>query len=118
MSIAVKMFGIEESFGIDSAIAFYRLRKLKNNAFYNFDESELNGLGYKLWSVNKLDAAIRVFEQNVSAYPKSSNAWESLGEAYLQRGDKPLAEKNFKAALDIDPRNDDAIRMLKRMNGS
>ena len=116
-SVSVQMFAIRDGSGIDSAISFYITNKQKNSNAYNFDESELNSLGYKLWSINKLDEAIVIFKLNVTAYPNSSNAYESLGEACLQHGDRKQAETAFQKALLLDPKNEDAIRMLKKMNG-
>jgi hypothetical protein len=51
----------------------------------NFAERELNALGYQLLRGNQIDDAIRVFELNVEAYPRSSNSYDSLGEANGQR---------------------------------
>ena len=57
-----------------------------------------------------------IFKLNVVIYPASSNAHESLGEAYLERGDKQMAVESFNRSLSIDPQNADAIRMLKKIN--
>jgi predicted Zn-dependent protease len=75
----------------------------------------LNLLGYKLWSINKIDDAIEIFKMNTAAYSSSSNAYESLGEAYLKKGDKDLAEACFKESLKLDSTNQDAIRMMKQL---
>jgi tetratricopeptide (TPR) repeat protein len=89
--------------------------KADDHGEYDFSEQELNLLGYKLWSINKIDEAIEIFKLNVVAYPSSSNAYESLGEAYLNKGDKNQAEVNFKESLKLDPTNQDAIRMMKQI---
>jgi len=115
ISIATEMYTIRNENGIDSAINFYNLNKLKNSDTYDFREQELNLLGYKLWSVKKIDEAIEIFKLNVAAYPGSSNAYESLGEAWLERGDKQMAAGSFNKSLSIDPQNTDAIRMLKKI---
>ncbi len=36
----------------------------------------------------KLDQALLVLKLNVEAYPSSANTWDSLGEVYMDRGDK------------------------------
>ncbi len=116
ISIATEMYAIRDKMGIDSAINFYNFNKLKHNITYDFREQELNTLGYKLWSIKKIDEAIEIFKLNVASYPGSSNANESLGEAYLERGDKQMAAESFNKSLSIDPQNSDAIRMLKKIN--
>jgi cytochrome c-type biogenesis protein CcmH/NrfG len=40
---------------------------------------------------------------NTKKYPNSANTWDSLGEAYATKGDKPNAIKNFKKALSLNP---------------
>ncbi len=116
ISIATEMYTIRNKNGIDSAINFYNFNKLKDNDTYDFREQELNLLGYKLWSIKKINEAIEIFKLNVTAYPLSSNAHESLGEAYLERGDKQMAAESFNKSLSMDPQNSDAIRMLKKIN--
>jgi CubicO group peptidase (beta-lactamase class C family) len=115
ISIATKMYEVRTAKGIDSAIQFYNFSKTSSYNTYDFSEQELNLLGYKLWSLNKIDEAIKIFKMNVVAYPSSSNAYESLGEAYLNKGDKEQALAAFKASLKLDATNQDAIRMLKRI---
>jgi tetratricopeptide (TPR) repeat protein len=36
-------------------------------------------------------------------FPKSANAWDSLGEAYALKGDKESAIKHFKKSLSLNP---------------
>jgi tetratricopeptide (TPR) repeat protein len=116
ISIATKMYSIRNDHGIDSAIRFYELNKITDQGEYDFGEQELNLLGYKLWSVSKIDEAVEIFKMNVVAYPSSSNAYESLGEAYLNKGDKNQAEVCFRESLKLDPANQDAIRMMKQLS--
>jgi CubicO group peptidase (beta-lactamase class C family) len=115
ISIATKMYRTRNDQGIDSAIQFYNFNKTNDHGEYDFSEQELNLLGYKLWSMKKIDEAVEIFKLNIVAYPSSSNAYESLGEAYLNKGDKNLAEVNFRESLKLDPANQDAIRMMKQI---
>jgi tetratricopeptide (TPR) repeat protein len=110
------MYSIRNDHGIDSAIRFYNLNKLNDQGEYDFSEQELNLLGYKLWSLSKIDETVEIFKMNIVAYPSSSNAHESLGEAYLNKGDKNQAEVCFRESLKLDPANQDAIRMMKQLS--
>jgi tetratricopeptide (TPR) repeat protein len=44
----------------------------------------------------------------VEAYPQSANVYDSLGEAYLLRGDKEKAIENYQKSLDLDPKSENA----------
>ncbi len=50
-----------------------------------------------------------------SAFPKSANAFDSLGEAYLEAGNKDLAIENYKKSLLLNPDNKNAEEVLKRL---
>ena len=50
-------------------------------------------------------------------FPQSSNPYDSLGEAYAEAGNKELAIKNYKRAVEIDPKNKSSIDALKRLEG-
>jgi tetratricopeptide (TPR) repeat protein len=77
--------------------------KLMNDAMAVATEGELNAYGYQLMGQGKQDEAIQVFITNTQRFPKSANTWDSLGEAYATKGDKPNAIKNFKKALSMNP---------------
>ncbi|HEY2847399.1 MAG TPA: tetratricopeptide repeat protein [Pyrinomonadaceae bacterium] len=44
-----------------------------------------------------------------------SNTFDSLGEAYQVNGNKDLAIKNYRKAIELDPTNLHAIDMLKKL---
>jgi len=46
--------------------------------------------GYKYLKQDKVDVAIKIFMLNVDLFPNSSNAYDSLGEAYMKAGNKNL----------------------------
>jgi TolA-binding protein len=77
--------------------------KLLSEAMAGATEVELNAYGYQLLGQGKHDKAIEVLAMNTQRFPKSANAWDSLGEAYATKGDKDNAIKNFKKSLALDP---------------
>jgi tetratricopeptide (TPR) repeat protein len=81
-------------------------------------ESMLNRTGYALLRERKCSEAIAVFRLNVELYPESSNTYDSLGEAYMENGDTVPAVKNYRKSLELDPGNDNAVRMLEILIGS
>jgi cytochrome c-type biogenesis protein CcmH/NrfG len=57
-----------------------------------------------------------VFQLNVEAYPQSSNVYDSLGEGYMDDGDKPQAIANYQKSLQLNPKNRGAVEMLRKLN--
>jgi len=115
-SIAETLSATIASSGIDDATKQYRDFKTAALATYNFDEDELNTLGYQLIQLKKLAEAIRIFQLNVEAYPQSSNVYDSLGEAYMDDGKKSEAIANYRRSLAINPKNRNAVGMLQKLN--
>jgi uncharacterized membrane protein len=114
-SIAQALSATIASSGIDAAVEQYHDLKTGGGSTYNFDEPELNTLGYELIHAKKFKEAIRIFQLNVEAYPQSSNVYDSLGEAYMDYGDKQQAIANYQKSLQVDPKNGDAALMLRKL---
>ncbi len=97
--------------GLDHAAAEYKRRPKKKEII----ESMLNDKGYELLYQNKFDEAAAVFTMNVLAHPASANAYDSLGEALMNKGDKAGAILNYEKSLQLDPGNGNAVEMLKQL---
>jgi tetratricopeptide (TPR) repeat protein len=115
-SIAETLSVTIASSGIDQAVKQYHDLKTAELTIYNFDEAELNSLGYQLIAAKKFKEAIRILQLNVEAYPQSGNVYDSLGEAYMDDGDKPLAIANYQKSLQLNPKNRGAVEILKKLN--
>ena len=99
---------------IDSAIETYkRISESSSKNSFVFNEDELNGLGYQMIRENKLEEAIKLFKLNVEEYPKSANAYDSLGEAYMKNGQSDLAIESYERSLELDPDNNNAREILE-----
>ena len=77
--------------------------KLMKEALPLATEVELNAYGYQLLAEGKTDKAIEIFLVNTKRFPKSANAWDSLGEGYFTKGDKQNAISSFKKSLGLNP---------------
>ncbi len=115
-SIAETLSATIASSGIDQAAKQYHDLKAAEPATYNFDENELNSLGYQLIRSKKFKEAIRVFQLNVEAYPQSSNVYDSLAEGYMDDGNKLPAIANYQKSLELNPKNRGAVEMLRKLN--
>ena len=84
---------------------------------YTDTEVELNALGYELLRQGRNMAAIAVLQLNSADHPGSSNAFDSLGEAYMQAGRHDEAVRSYERALALDPANENARQMLEKLRG-
>jgi tetratricopeptide (TPR) repeat protein len=99
--------------GLNAAVERYKRRNKKIDLL----ESVSIRKGFDLIREKRLKAAIDIFKLNILAFPKLSIAFEGLGEAYLEAGDKKSALENYKKSLSLDPENADARAALKRLEG-
>lgn len=66
-------------------------------------EETINQLGYDLAGARGGDDAIALFRLNTEFYPSSGNAYDSLAETYLGRGDRARAREYYVKALAVQP---------------
>jgi tetratricopeptide (TPR) repeat protein len=88
--------------GVGEFIKFLGETKKANQSASFVQEDFINALGYRLLGQNKMKEAIEIFKFNVETYPKSANTYDSLAETYLAAGEKELALKFYKKALEVD----------------
>jgi tetratricopeptide (TPR) repeat protein len=112
ISIADTLASTIATSGTDQAVRQYQAIKATDPARYNLDEDELNTLGYQLIKEKQVKQAIRIFQLNVDAYPNSANTWDSLGEAYMDDGDKAQAIAFYQHSLRLNPKSTGAIKIL------
>ena len=108
---------IIESGGVQKAVERFHNMKPQSRTIYRYDvsEQEINALGYKLLSGDRIDDAIEIFKLNVSEHPRSWNVYDSLGEAYLKKGLKDPAIENYRKSLELNPANANAQDKLKKL---
>jgi len=101
--------------GPDHAIAWYRAARGTGGA--RFGPADLNTLGYRLLQGRKVADAVKVFEVNVQLYPDDANAYDSLGEGQMLAGNTKAAIENYRKSLQMDPKNENAKKMLEKLEG-
>ena len=100
--------------GLNAAQVAYKRRKKG----VDMVESVLNAKGYDLLNEKKMKEAIDLFKLNVYVFPRSANAFDSLGEAFLESGDKVSAIENYKKSLSLNPENENAREVISRLVGN
>ena len=96
------------------AIRKVRALARKDREIY-FDQGVINSLGYLLLSEKKYDDALAVFKLNTELFPEAVTPWDSLGEAWMKKGDSAQAIRCYKKVLQLDPENKNAGKMLKNL---
>lgn len=56
------------------------------------------------------------FDKYIAMYPEGCNPYDSMGEYYLNNGDKENAEKYYKLALQKYPFNNSSLNALEKLN--
>lgn len=79
-------------------------------------EQLVNDFGYiSLLGLREVDRAVEFFKLNVALYPNSFNVYDGLGEAYMVKGDKAAAVKNYEKPLELNPENQNGKEMLQKL---
>ena len=81
-------------------------------------ESGINTQGYKFMELKKFDEAIKVLTLNTQLFPKSWITWDSLAEAYMQKGETHIATGFYKKSIELNPNNSYAKEMVEKMSKS
>ncbi len=110
ISIGQKIHSLIGKIGVEKAFEKYEYLKENKADEYEFNEAELNTIGYYFMGEKDYETAIAIFKQNVKSYPNGYNAYDSLGEAYME-----ASIANYKKSLELNRSNDNAIAMLKKM---
>jgi len=104
---------------VDDGWKIVSLMTVNKTSYENSDiltEFRINWVGYQLLDVGKIDEAIRILDLNTEFYPESANTRDSLGEAYMNKGDKEKATKFYRKSIELNPQNGHAQRMIENMN--
>lgn len=115
VSVAAPLTATIMSRGVAAAVEQYRTLRQAQPDAYNYDEAELNALGYQLMSRRLVPEAIEIFRLNAQTYPNSFNVFDSFGEALLERGDTTEAILNYRKSLELNPKNTNAVDVLRKL---
>ncbi|WP_373518018.1 serine hydrolase [Pricia sp.] len=112
-SVANSLSGVINEKNIAAGLEHFK--QLKDAEDYSLKEDEMNSVGYQFLRSDNIEAAMAIFKLNVEEYPKSSNVYDSYGEALMKKGDKGNAIINYKKSLELNPGNTNAMDKLKKM---
>lgn len=114
------MINYDEMFSTPQKIET-RFNKLSERLGYKVcpQEDLINSFGYQfLYDHPDITKALFYFTYNVKNYPSSSNAWDSLGEAYVVKGDKTKAVECYTKALELGSDRTDLKKVIEDLKKS
>ena len=100
------------SSSIEAIEAYY---KMNYNGAFLPPENDINTIGYDYLGADKYQKALAFFTLNTTNYPSSSNAFDSLGEVYMLKGDSKNAMQHYKKSLALDSTNENAKEMIRKL---
>jgi|GEM_PF-365882 len=100
---------------VAAAIKFYEDFKKINPDKILFSEDALNTIAYQFLAQNRIEETIQLFELNVKEYPQSWNVWDSLGEAWLKKGDRQQALICYQKSVDLNPDNATGKKIIESL---
>ena len=101
---------------IEETINFIKQERDKgSNSNYNVSELGINAFGYALMGQGHNEDALTIFQLNTVLYPNSWNTFDSYGDILLKLNLKEDAIKAYKKSLELNPGNEKAKMILKKM---
>ncbi|MCK8142973.1 serine hydrolase [Flavobacterium sp. I-SCBP12n] len=86
-----------------------------NESQLELSEADLNAKGYEMIKRGLYKKATDLFTLEVLSFPKSYEAYDSLGEAYMMDGQIKKAIENYKKSLKLNTENTNAKEKLKKL---
>jgi tetratricopeptide (TPR) repeat protein len=99
---------------VDEIIAV--VKQDKESSGYDISETTINALGYYyMTAMIQNENALKIFKLNTELYPDAFNTYDSYGECLLLMGDKESGIKAYKKSLELNPENENAIKVLSEL---
>ncbi len=111
--LALFMKKIIEKEGLEKGILFYKEHKGFED--YYVSEQELIVVGYKYLQDENAEYAAEIFKLSTEIFPNRDNPYDSYAEALMTLGKNKDAIKNYKKSLELNPNNNNAVEMLKKL---
>lgn len=104
-------------FKLDSLLVAH-YKNVSEQIGYNIKpgESQVNNLGYKMMGKKQFIKAETLFMLNIINYPQSGNCYDSLGDLYLETGNKTKAIESYKKALTLKAIPETKEKLEKLLN--
>ena len=114
--ISIQAFFLDNWYMYGFNAAENKMQKVitENPDKYNYKEDLLNDLAY-FFFYRKDDSAMNIIDFALEIYPNSANLWDSKGEMSMKFRDKQTAISSFEQSLKLNPDNENAKQMIKKL---
>ena len=99
----------------EKALAGYIAIQKKDSLDQNIRQRTLKTIGYSYLQKKQFEEAKEIFKINIALYPKSSDVYYCMGNAYKAEKDTVKALEYFKKSLDINPENRSSKRKVEQL---
>jgi CubicO group peptidase (beta-lactamase class C family) len=110
---------LEEDVAMHAGIpaAFDEYTRFKNDTVHFIvpEKKYFVAIGRQVAEEGNLDGAISIFQFTISQFPGFWEAYDALGDMYIKNGENEPAIQSFKKSLELNPQNDHAMEMLKKL---
>ncbi len=92
-------------------------KAFRSNPLHKYIDTEttMNRVGQFLLNNRRPDEAMEVFKVNAADNPRSAIVYQSLGDGFAIKGDKPSAISNYEKAVSLNPKLTAAVEALKNL---
>jgi CubicO group peptidase (beta-lactamase class C family) len=101
--------------GFDAGFQLLKKALSDEGSNYYIYPYEIHGIGYTSQMEGDFKTALEVFKFSIELFPDNFHLFDSLGEVYLELGDKSNALKSYKRALEINPKLESALEAVKKL---
>jgi CubicO group peptidase (beta-lactamase class C family) len=108
-------FEVAEKQDVEQSIQAYKVWQKQSPDSRMLSSNALNNAGYMALAKKDYQVAVNYFSVYSALYPDDANAFDSLAEAYMTKGDTQLALDNYKKSLVLNADNQNAKDMLKKL---
>jgi hypothetical protein len=89
--------------GLEAAIRRFRMLKRKSPALSIIDYTAFSRLAYAALREQKHDVAVKAFQLNAEVYLDRADAFDSLADGYLAKGDSAAVKVAYQSVLRVLP---------------
>jgi len=108
-------FEVAQSGSVENSIAAYKAWRSEYPTSSLLSAAAINSAGYGALSNEDFKTALNFFNVYTYLYPEDANAYDSLAEAHMLSGDVKNAIINYTRSVELNPKNENAKKMIAKM---